>query len=197
MQLSEPVRRFGFGPAGPALSVQPCTTLHGSKPVARDVLFAFARIRTLAQLPLTPIHDLRESDGKEGNTMKSRAFLAGTLICVFSAPLWAQSSQGKWYDVKDANELRDIYSNKTFRGNGWVGHYRADGKGILIVGKLQPEPRTWQVKGNDLVCVTPSNKPTSCSRFQRNGAKPDELMVTNQTSGMSFTFTLEDGVPEF
>lgn len=135
---------------------------------------------------------------KEGNTVKSRAFafLSGTLICVLSAPMWAQSSSD-WVDIKDPNELRALYSNKTFRGNGWIAHYRADGRGILIVGKLKLEPRTWEVKGNDQVCVTPSSGPVTCSRFKHIGTKPNELMVTNVTTGLSFIFKVEDGIPKF
>jgi len=130
--------------------------------------------------------------------MKSRAFalMTGALICVFSAPMWAQSGS-QWVDIKNANELRDLYSNKTFRGNGWVGHYRADGKGILIRAGREPEPRTWEVKGNDWVCGAASNQPPACYRFQRNRTNPNEVLATSVNTGRSYIFKVEDGIPEF
>ena len=124
------------------------------------------------------------------------AILIATIVCVLPAPVLAQSPSD-WVDIKDPNELRTLYSNKTFRGNGWVGHYRADGKGIVISQGGKPQPRTWEVKGNDRVCVTPSDRPASCYRFQRNRKKPNELVITEATSGAALTFTLEDGIPKF
>lgn len=124
------------------------------------------------------------------------AILMATMVFVLPAPVLAQSSSD-WVDIKDPIELRALYSNKTFRGNGWVGHYRADGKGIFISQGGKPQPRTWEVKGNDWVCVAPSDGPANCFRFQRNRKKPNELVVINVTSGATLNFTLEDGIPKF
>ena len=124
------------------------------------------------------------------------AIVTAMLVAVLPAPLSAQSSSD-WVDIKDPSELRALYSNKTFRGNGWVGHYRADGKGIVISQGGKPQPRTWEVKGNDQVCVTPSDGTASCFRFQRNRKKPNELVLINATSGFAATFTLEEGIPKF
>ena len=130
--------------------------------------------------------------------MRSRrvAFLIVTLTCMLSAPAFAQSS-GDWVDIKDPNELRDLYSNKTFRGNGWVGHYRADGKGILLVQGGNPQPRIWEVKGNDLVCATAGSAPAACYRYQRNSKKPNEFVAISVLSGARLNFTVEDGIPKF
>ena len=128
---------------------------------------------------------------------KTLAVLAGTLLFTSAAPTWAQDALNGWYMVKDPKELRDLYSNKTFRGSGWVAHYRADGQGILSVGYLTPVPRTWEVKADGRVCVTPADGSMTCSQLQRNRAHPNELMATNLTTGRSLMFKLEDGVPKF
>ena len=128
---------------------------------------------------------------------KTLAVLASTFLFTSAASTWAQDALHGWYIVKDPKELRDLYSNKTFRGTGWVGHYRADGRGILIVGKLKPVPRTWEVKADGRVCVAPADGSMTCSQLQRNRANPNELMATNLTTGRSVMFKLEDGVPDF
>jgi len=130
--------------------------------------------------------------------MRSRrvAFLIVTLTCMLSAPAFAQSL-GDWVDIKDPNELRALYSNKTFRGNGWVGHYRADGKGILLPQGGNPQPRIWEVKGNDWVCATTGSGPANCYRFQRSSKEPNEFVAISVTSGARLYFTVEDGVPKF
>jgi hypothetical protein len=119
---------------------------------------------------------------------------------MLSGPVASQD----WVDIKDQKELRALYSNKTFRwtegGVPVVEHYRADGKGILISGELRT-PCTWEVKGNDQVCVS-SEKGTDCYQFQRNKKYPGEYVKktikTSQDhpSGMTI-FKVEDGIPEF
>jgi len=133
-----------------------------------------------------------------GNAMKSRsiALVTGTVICILSTPAMTQSPKD-WADIKDPQELRALYSNKTFRGNGWVGHYRADGKGIVIVQGGKAVPRTWEVKGKDQVCATPEGGATSCFRFQRNRKDRNQVVLTNVKDGTSLNFTVEDGIPKF
>jgi hypothetical protein len=128
---------------------------------------------------------------------KDLALGAGVLALLACSPAWAQGALNNWYIVKDPQELRDLYSNKTFRGNGWVGYYRADGHGMVVIGNLKPSPRTWEVEADGRVCVTAPDRPRACSQIQRNRAKPDELMGTNLTTGRSLTFKLEEGVPDF
>jgi len=129
-------------------------------------------------------------------TSRIIAFVAAALICMLSAPAEPQSPKD-WVDIKDPQELRALYSNKTFRGNGWVGHYRADGKGITIVQGRKPIPRTWEVRGKDQVCVTPEGGSTNCFRFQRDRKNPNEVVITSVKDGFSLMFTLEDGIPSF
>jgi hypothetical protein len=102
-----------------------------------------------------------------------------------------------WVDIKDPAELRALYSNKTFRGNGWVGHYRTDGTGILIVQGSAPVRRKWAVKAPDQVCVTPETGSPQCFTFKYVSADHKRILITNASSGGSTFCTLEDGVPKF
>jgi len=122
--------------------------------------------------------------------------LAGALPALIAFPAFAQSSSD-WADIKDPKELRALYTNKTFRGHGWVGHYRADGTGVLIVQGSAPVRRTWAVKEDGQVCVTPEGSAPHCSTFKYVTKDRRQVMVTNWPSGRSFIFTLEDGVPKF
>jgi hypothetical protein len=103
--------------------------------------------------------------------------MVGMVVLLLSAPAMAQSSND-WVDIKDANVLRGFYSNKTLRGRDgagmpFVGHYSADGRGILIQGDRRT-PRTWAVKGNDQVCATHANG-TDCYTFQRHRKNRNEI----------------------
>ena len=134
--------------------------------------------------------------------MKPRivGILAGALLNLAASPAFAQSSKD-WVDVNDPNELRALYSNKTFRGNDrgndFVGHFRADGRGILIVRGGKPARRLWEVKGNDQMCVTPEIGAPRCFRYQRNSKNPNQVVATNVTDGVKINFTVEDGIPQF
>jgi hypothetical protein len=136
----------------------------------------------------------------EGNTMKSKiiAFVIGTLVCTLSAPAMLQSSKD-WVDIKDPKELRALYSNKTFRhtymGVPIAEHYRADGKGIIISVELRI-PCTWEVKGNDQVCVS-DEKGTNCCRFQRHKKNRDEYVQRCTRDASMHILKVEDGIPEF
>ena len=118
------------------------------------------------------------------------------LFAAMSCVVWNTSVAQDWVPIKSAKELKALYSNKTFKGNGWVGHYRADGQGILISqnGKVR---RTWKVVGQDQVCATIENGSTSCKRFQRHRTKPNEIVITRLSDGMTFNVTVQDGIPNF
>lgn len=76
-----------------------------------------------------------------------------TLACLLTgAAAFAQAED--WINVADAKDLADIYTNKTIRSLGFVGYYRADGRGFLIVPNMKPIGRKWFVRGNDLGCAT-------------------------------------------
>jgi hypothetical protein len=132
-------------------------------------------------------------------TSRNIALAAGALICVLSAPVVAQGSQD-WVDIKDPKELRALHSNKTFRstygGVHVVEHYRADGKGLVIYAGQPPIPRTWEIKGNDQVCVTDTSG-TFCKRFQRHKKNRDEYVSRSEPSKSMRVIRVEDGIPQF
>jgi hypothetical protein len=127
------------------------------------------------------------------------ALMAGVLLSLAAAPALAQSS-ADWVDIKSAKELQALFSNKTFKGKDWmdrpwVGHYRPDGQGIMLFegGRY---PRTWQVKGDDQVCVKALTGP-ACYRFQRHRTKPGVYRNINVANNNMVEFTVEAGVPQF
>jgi hypothetical protein len=126
-------------------------------------------------------------------TLRTMLRLSGAALCLLSMSV----SASDWIDIKDPNELTALYSNKTLKGNGWIGHYRADGKGILIPQNGKPVSRTWKVKGNDQVCATLESGATSCFRFQRHRKNRNEIVLTNVKDGMTFNATVTDGIPKF
>jgi len=109
-----------------------------------------------------------------------------------------------WQKVEDPKELRALYSNKTHRqksysGEAWVTHYRADGKALFVLGERRI-PRTWEVKGNDQVCWKDDIQGQSCVRVERNKQNPSEIMT--QSAGGNFALVggmvrIEDGIPQF
>ena len=125
--------------------------------------------------------------------------LAGALVGAVAFTATAQSSKD-WVDIKDPKELNALYSNKTFRGKGgdgspFVGHYRADGKGLLILHNGERVPRTWEVK-EDQVCVTDA-KATNCFQLQRNTKNRNEIVAKHVRDRWVAQFTVEDGIPQF
>jgi hypothetical protein len=127
------------------------------------------------------------------------ACLAGALLCLSATSAPAQGAKD-WIDIKDPNEIRPLYSNKTFKGKDWmdrpwVGHYRADGNGIMLFegGRY---PRTWQVTGNDQVCVKALTGP-ACYRFQRHMTKAATYRSHNLANDQIVEFIVENGIPQF
>ena len=130
--------------------------------------------------------------------MKTTMLAAGAALCLAAAlPLQAAD----WVDVKDPKALRALYSNKTFKGKDyldrpWVGHYRADGQGLLVTHDGSRIPRTWAVEGKDQVCVE-SQFPRVCFRFQRDKSQAGVYRSINVANDMATVFVVEDGVPQF
>ena len=113
-------------------------------------------------------------------------------ICLLAAPAFAAD----WIAIKSPQELTALYSNKTFKGNGWTAHYRDDGRGVMILRSGKRIPRTWRVEGSQ-VCATVDGGTTSCFRFQRHLSDRSQIVITNVKDGMTFNATVEDGVPNF
>lgn len=130
--------------------------------------------------------------------MKTHSLMCSILLllCLASAP----PAFAQWVDIKDPSELRALYSNKTFKGKGpegepIVAHYRADGKGILI-WRGERIPRTWEIKGNDQVCVT-DRTGTNCFQIMRHEQNRNEIVGRHVTRYWIFQVTVEDGIPNF
>ena len=129
--------------------------------------------------------------------MKWRAivFMTGVLVFMLSSSVASQD----WVDIKDPKELRALHSNKTFRCLDvvpFVEHYRADGKGMLIHSSEDRLACTWEVKGNDQVCVS-TERGTWCWQFQRSKRNPDEYVRREQSTTYMQIFKVEDGIPGF
>jgi len=106
-----------------------------------------------------------------------------------------------WQDIKDPQVLKSLYSNKTFKGKDWmdrpwVGHYRADGRGVMVTHDGSRIPRTWAVEGADRVCVE-SQFPRVCFRFQHDKARTGVYRSINVANDMTTIFMVEDGIPQF
>ena len=123
-------------------------------------------------------------------------FMAGVLVFMLSGPVFSQ----EWVDIKDPKELRALHSNKTFkcqvRETPFVEHYRADGKGVLAYSTEQRLACTWEVKGNDQVCVSDETG-TNCYQFQRNRMHLEEFARRNVRDHYMVIFKVEDGIPGF
>jgi hypothetical protein len=123
------------------------------------------------------------------------AFMTAVLVFILSSSAASQ----QWVDIKNPEELRALHSNKTFR---WqqkeapiVEHYRADGKALFVYGERR-SLFTWEMKGNDQVCVT-SERGTDCWQYQHSKKNPDEYVKRNPSSAHMVIFKVEDGIPQF
>ena len=131
--------------------------------------------------------------------MKTTKLIAGALLGLATA-LPAQASD--WQTIDDPDELRALYSNKTYRFNysevnkPAALHYRADGKGILVLMGRQ-YPRTWEIMGRDQVCTNDEIRGRLCYRVLRNTKNPAEILVNPTNGGMGSFMVMEDGIPQF
>lgn len=128
--------------------------------------------------------------------MRSAKLMAAALALACAGTTFA----GEWVDIKDAKALRALYSNKTFKGKDFldrpfVGHYRADGNGVLFADGAKM-PRTWFIEGNDKVCID-SYLPRDCYRAQRHASKPGVYRLINLRNDIATEITVTDGVPNF
>ena len=141
-------------------------------------------------------------------------FRNGALIGCIGIALLVSSARAvaeDWISIKNPGELRNLFSNKTFRTHekihGWIAHFRDDGRGISkgVLTKADntlhfgsPSPRKWEIKGTDQVCITSlDTSAVSCYRFQRHRKLRNEFMMTNVSSNYVDSITVEDGIPTF
>jgi len=129
--------------------------------------------------------------------MKWRNFVLVTGVLVFM--LTSSAASQDWVDIKSSKELRALHSNKTFKftfmGVPVVANYRADGKGLLISADLRM-PCTWEVKGNDQVCIS-DERSNFCWKYQHSKKNPEEYVRTSTPGGHMQILKVEDGIPDF
>jgi len=127
--------------------------------------------------------------------------LAMLIACGLASSTAALSQSSKdMEDIKTPSELRELFSNKTFKGSTWTAHYRSDGKGQWIQAQRTPEPSTWTIKGEDQVCITIKGAnvtSNNCYRYQRHKKNRAWVTQTSVASNATYMFTLEDGIPKF
>jgi hypothetical protein len=127
--------------------------------------------------------------------------LAAALLAFSAPPTQAQGSKD-WVEIKDPDELRALYSNKTFRfihaevNKPAAIYYRADGKGVMVLGDRR-YPRTWEIKGANQVCINDDIRGQWCYRVQRNLKKTGEILLVPGIGGVGQFMTVEDGIPKF
>ena len=129
--------------------------------------------------------------------------IASTLFValgIASSPAAMSQGSSDMIDIKTASELRELFSNKTFKGSAFTAHYRSDGKGQIVRQNGKPEQATWKIKGEDQVCIesiSPSHTSNNCFRYQRHKQNRAWVTQINAASNASYMFTLEDGIPKF
>jgi hypothetical protein len=134
--------------------------------------------------------------------MKFRRTLAATVALVLFNGSGAMASD--WQKVEDAKELRALYAGKTHRqrsysGEAWVTHYRADGKALLVQGERRI-PRTWEVRGNNQVCWKDDIEGQSCVHVERSKQNPNEILTQTASGTVALVggmVRIEDGIPQF
>jgi len=125
------------------------------------------------------------------------ALLISGASLVSGQPPKPSSASKDWIPIKDPNELRALFSNKTFKGVGWTAYYRSDGTGILVVDGGKPVARRWEVKG-DQVCITgDATGVTGCRSLDRHRKNANEITMTNPLTKDIYTVKVEDGIPNF
>lgn len=122
-----------------------------------------------------------------------RQLFATVLVCLAPAIAWPN----EWLNVTDPKDLADIYTDKTVRGLGFTGYYRADGRGFITAPNIKPIGRKWFIKDNDLGCATLDSGTTSCFRFQRHRENRNLIRIVDLAQGINYTATVEDGIPDF
>jgi hypothetical protein len=124
--------------------------------------------------------------------MAAMRTLLASLLLAAALPAFAQD----WVDVTDPKEVTAYYTDKTIRGMGFVGYYRADGRGFITSGNAKPQGRRWNVKDDGQACAKLDAGPTYCFRFQKHADNPRLIRIRDLANGSNYTATVEDGIPD-
>lgn len=126
------------------------------------------------------------------------AWAAATVLGAL-APLAAAQGTGDWVAVKDPKELRDLFMNTTFRGQGPTGdaftaYNRSDGVQLLIIPQTELT-RTWRVDGERVwVQVRSRSGPERCQSYQKSAVRKREYRSIREPDGAVATFKVEQGI---
>ena len=129
--------------------------------------------------------------------MKNSGKFQVILLCgllVFSAATQAQANE--WIPVTGAEALNKYMSGmkaeRTLAG-GEIGRgeYFPDGTGTLYSWGAKI-PRTWEVKGDDQVCIT-EKRITNCYQIENNSSNPNLYRARNVASGEVGEFKVVNG----
>ena len=131
--------------------------------------------------------------------MKTGRMPRWAAVAILSVVLASASLQSAddWVDVRSADELRALLSNRTFT-NGWniVSHFRADGRGLIVYASGLRVRRTWEVRDDGQVCATSEYGDTECWRVQRHRDRQDLVGFVSEEGG-NHAQSVVDGVPAF
>lgn len=137
-----------------------------------------------------------------GNHLKSRFLAAGIGVALLAGGCATVDDSKNWVDIKTPEELRRLYSDKTFTGKGsydlpvaWISYNRADGHGLFVVDAKR-HPFTWKVTGADQVC-TQSARGSNCYRYQRHSTHAAAHRLLNLKTNRFHEFSLQDGIEKF
>lgn len=118
-------------------------------------------------------------------------------LIVFAAAAGAAAQPAAdWIVLSDPKDTRDLYTDKTIRGMGWVGYYRADGRGFIVAEKAKPAGRRWTVRDDGQGCAQLDDGPNLCFRFERHRENRSLIRITDLTHGHKYTATVEPGIPD-
>lgn len=137
-----------------------------------------------------------------GNCLKSRLLAAGIGAALLAGGCATEDTSKDWVDIKDANELRAIYSDKTINGHimwdyfrPYVLYSKADGTGTIHMEGRQI-PMTWALKGSDQVCLKWGSA-SPCLTYQRHKARAGVYRSYNPvTRQYGNDMTVTDGLPK-
>ncbi len=108
-----------------------------------------------------------------------------TTFLFLSTTLLAQSAE--WHPVTGEGNLRNFMSGKTLEweepsGDKSRGEYRPDGTGILYSWGGAEIPRTWEIKGENQVCIT-ARQDVACWQLEKNNADPNLYRSLDASTG--------------
>ena len=114
-------------------------------------------------------------------------------VLFFAALLLSPISHAQdWQPISNPGELRDLMSNVHMRatlkdGVEATAVYNSDGSGELKAWG-ETFKRSWEVKGNDQVCIT-ERKKVVCYSVARDSGDPSRILVTNLGTGEEIEVT--------